>query len=161
METPPIEANLVEHFPPKEALDLAGSVEAGLEAFKNGEVILRHLSTSHLRTLLGLNAQGEPVDTGLRFTDTLDGEDIESHPNFAGRDPLIDKNDPSDTSRGVAKVTTSSGEHNIDLIVNKYGLGSEGTEYSLTLIPGASMTEDLRQKYFSLLTAHIKKGSGV
>jgi len=153
-----LDANLVEHFTTnKGALELSSILASGLESFKNGEIVLSNLSASQVRRLLGLSSTGESIDSGLRFKAQISGKEIESYPNFAGKNPLIDKEDPSDISRGVVKVSTPFGTHNIDLIVEKYNLGASGLEYSLTLIPGISMDEQLRHQYLSLLADRLEK----
>ena len=101
-----MDTNQINHFPDSHALDLAAAVEAELEAFKSGEVILRGLSASSLREILGLDSHGETKETGLRFRDSLDGEVIESYPNFAGKNPLIDKDDPDGLVSGVVTLLT-------------------------------------------------------
>ena len=162
--SPPItsaeKANQVEHFPSNEgAFELASALEAKLESFKTGEIVLRQLSTDQMRILLGINSDGESVETGFRFND--EDKKIESNPNFAGKNPLIDKDDPSDTSRGVAKISTPSGDHNLNLLIEKYNLGSNGIEYSLKLIPDVTMDESLRHLYLDLVSKNLKKSVSV
>jgi len=152
-----MDTNQINHFPDSHALDLAAAVEAELEAFKSGEVILRGLSASSLREILGLDSHGETKETGLRFRDSLDGEVIESYPNFAGKNPLIDKDDPDGLVSGVVKVTFPNRSYNIDIIVEKYDLGTAGIEYSLTLIPDVAMSETTRRQYLTLLTGRLSQ----
>ena len=152
--------NLVEQFPANEILDLAALVGAELISFKDGAIVLKQLSEENLRDLLGVNDNDESQDTGLRFKDVKGEESIESTPNFAAVSPF-DKNAISDTTTGVVKISAASGEHNIDLIVQKFDLGSAGFEYSLSLIPDITMNEDIRLGYLRLVVKHLQKETGV
>jgi len=148
--------NQKDHFPGKQILDLAAILNASPESFKQGEVIFHHLSPAFLRLLIGIDAEGGVRDSGLRFHNTIDNKDFESYPNFAGKNPMIDKDDSTGTVRGVVKVTCDGNSANLDLIIQKFEEGDEGTEYSVTLIPGITMDESMLQQYYSLVITHLK-----
>ena len=149
--------NQTNHFPDSTLLDLASAAGAELDTFKNGEVILRGLSATSLREILGLDSHGETKESGLRFKEKVDSGEVESYPNFAGRNPLIDKNDPDGIVSGVVKVSFPNHDYNIDLIVEKFDLGTTGVEYSLTLIPDVAMSEATRHQYLTLLTSRLSQ----
>ena len=156
-ETAVPEPSQIDHFPGERELNLAALVEASLEVYKTGELILRRLSPDNLRLILGIDEGGSVQQSGLRFHDVLDGREITSLPNFAGNNPINPASDQSDTVRGMVEVLLSGESHNLDLIVEGFDLGEADLQYSLTIIPGTTMSEDLRGKYISLIANHLKK----
>jgi len=146
----------VNHFPAKEILDVVSALSAEIESFQSGEIILRRLSPDNLRLLLGIDQEGNIINTGMRFKDDLDGVIVESHPNFAARDPFVDAGNHAGEVRGVVKVVLKDIEGNIDLLIQKYHVAENTVEYSLTLIPGLSLSEQNISSYLSLLSTHLK-----
>lgn len=147
----------VDHFPSKEILNVVSSLKAEIESFQSGEIILKRLSPSHLRLFLGIDQEGNIINTGMRFKDELDGIKVESHPNFAARDPFIDANNHAGEVRGVVKVILTDVEANIDLLIQKYNVGEGSIEYSLTLIPGLSLEDRHLSQFLALVSSHLKQ----
>ena len=150
-----------DNFPSKEALELGGSYGAEVVTFLSGEICLRQMAISSLRLILGIADTGEVEFTGLRFSDNLGDLTIESNPSFCGKDPLMLGPEESNVVSGVVKIGLGSTDHSLSILLQKYDLGQNGCEYSLTLIPCHTLEADIFKDYLCLVARHGKKQSGV
>lgn len=156
--------NPKEHYPDAKILKLAQAlwVEGdSMEVFEGGLIKIHKLSLEKIKLLLGIDHKGEAVNTGFRFSTTLeDGTKISSNPDFLGVPPIPTSDNTNQTTTGTVNVDMKT-HHEFIIQIECFKLkdsdaaGDNDLSYSITIMPDPEQTKEEYLAYYDLLAKNM------